>query len=68
MKVPVECQALISILSHLLPLNKREDWRREWTGEIWHWWASSPQNVDARLEIFRHCLGAWYDVKYLRVD
>lgn len=65
MRIPAECRVFLSALSRLLEAGERQEWLAEWQGEVWHWWASSPQDADARIELWKHCAGAWFDARYL---
>lgn len=67
-RVPMLCRWLLSATAPIVPEQMREEWRREWYGELWHF-------IDARIdsgdrEAYRvalsHCMGAISDAVYLR--
>lgn len=67
-RVPVLCRWLLDATSFIVPRDKRDDWRREWYGELWHF-------IDERIEAgdtqayrvaLSHCRGAISDAIYLR--
>jgi hypothetical protein len=62
------CEAIILIAARLVPVAQREDWKREWSAEIWHRWqfllhAGAWNRREARLLIFT-CLGAFPDAAW----
>jgi hypothetical protein len=52
----------------MLPPGERQDWLLEWEGEVAHWWASCPQDLDSRIQLWRFCCGGWFDARYLRLE
>lgn len=64
-------RSLICAVSVLVPAAQRDDWRREWLGELWHVRHSlvsidETLSFDAQREIASFCLGALPDALCLR--
>lgn len=69
MRLTAESRLLLRIAALIVPAERRDEWGREWEGELWYWLTSTPQStLWARLELARHCTGAIVDAFYLRVD
>ncbi len=69
MRLTPEARLLLRIAALIVPAQNREEWAREWEGELWYWLTSVPEaTVGARLQLARHCTGAIVDAFYLRVD
>lgn len=65
--------ALLSTASLLVPAAQREDWRREWSAELWHVRRSFVSidetfSWEAQREIASFSLGAFSDALYLRIQ
>jgi hypothetical protein len=63
--------ALLRTASFLVPSFQREDWRREWSAELWHvrrsyFSVDESLSWDAHCEITCFCLGAFPDALCLR--
>jgi MacB-like periplasmic core domain len=58
--------------SLLVPKAQRKDWYREWYAEVWHWahFLAESGRLDSgsRLELARHCWGAFADAAWHRFD
>lgn len=67
-QVPFLCRCLLNAAAPLVPSTLREDWRREWYGELWHFIGDRVQHGDrqALRVALSHCAGAWKDAWYLR--
>jgi len=56
----------------LVPREQRAGWYREWYAEIWHWAhflaESGRLNGESRMELARHCWGAFADACWLRFN
>jgi hypothetical protein len=67
-----QCTLLLRSASLLVPKPRRGDWYREWYAEVWHWAhfleESGRLNSDSRLELVRHCWGAFPDAAWHRVN
>ena len=63
---------LLRAASLLVPKAQRPEWYREWYGEVWHWahflHESDRLNSKTRLELARHCWGAFPDAAWHRFD
>jgi hypothetical protein len=77
-RVPVESRLLLWAAAWLVARRAREDWRKEWQGEIW-WWISTQPNAGRtpreRLALLAHCSGAipdaaclWHSDEHPRAD
>ena len=65
--------ALLRTASLLVPSPRREDWRREWSAELWHVRRSCVSvdetfSWEAQREIAGFCLGAFPDALCLRTQ
>ncbi len=67
-RVPILCRWLLNATAPIVPWGVRDEWRREWYGELWHF-------IDGRIKTgdreayriaFSHCRGAIADAVYLR--
>src|SRR5688572_22144392 len=47
---------VVSVAAHLVPRGQREDWRREWRGELWSRAATGGPVVMPSLGAVRHAL------------
>jgi hypothetical protein len=67
-----QCTLLLRAASLLVPKSRRADWYREWQAEIWHWahflGESGRLNSHSKLELIRHCWGAFADAAWHRFD
>jgi MacB-like periplasmic core domain len=67
-----QCTLLLRSASLLVPKPQRQDWYREWHAEIWHWahflHESGRLTPRAKLELARHCWGAFADAAWHRFD
>ena len=56
------CQAVVEFISHLVPRDYRQDWKKEWQAEIWHSWQflahAHVWSRTEKLRLFRRCMGA----------
>jgi MacB-like periplasmic core domain len=63
---------LLRSASLLVPKGKRQEWYREWYAEVWHWahflHESGRLNSTTRLELARHCWGAFTDALWHRFN
>lgn len=61
---------LLRAASLLVPQAQRTEWFREWYAEVWHWAhfldESGRLNAQTRLELARHCWGAFTDAAWHR--
>lgn len=67
-RVPVLCRWLLNATAPIVPADVRDEWRREWYGELWHFIDDRIQSRDpeAYRVAFSHCMGAVSDAVYLR--
>ncbi len=67
-RVPILCRWLLNAAAPIVPRSLREEWRREWYGELWHFIDERLQNRDpeAYRAAVSHCKGALADAVYLR--
>ncbi len=67
-----QCTLLLRTASVLVPKSQRRDWYREWYAEVWHWAhfldESGRLNPHSKLELARHCWGAFADAAWHRFD
>jgi hypothetical protein len=67
-----QCTFLLRAASLLVPQPQRGDWYREWHAEIWHWAhflkESGRLTPGSKLELIRHCWGAFSDAAWHRFD
>jgi hypothetical protein len=67
-----QCTFLLRAASLLVPQPQRADWYREWHAEIWHWAhflnESGRLTPHSKLELIRHCWGAFADAAWHRFD
>jgi hypothetical protein len=63
---------LLRLASPLVPKAKRKEWYREWYAEVWHWLhflaESGRLNRASKLELIRHCWGAFPDAIWHRFN
>lgn len=66
--VPILCRWLLKSIAPIVPANMRQDWEREWYGELWHWIGSRVASGDtaASRVALAHCTGALKDAVHLR--
>jgi hypothetical protein len=61
---------MLRTASLLVPASQRHQWYREWYAEVWHWVQfldeSGRLNSTSRLELLRHCWGAFPDAAWHR--
>ena len=59
------CNALIRVAAPLVPAARRQEWRQEWTAEIWHRWQflryAGEWNRREALRLIRNCAGVFPD-------
>jgi MacB-like periplasmic core domain len=67
-RVPILCRWLLNAAAPVVPREMREEWRREWYGELWHFIDERLQSGDAQAckMAMSHCKGALADAIYLR--
>jgi len=62
-------QTLVRAAAPLVPVEKREDWLREWRAEIWHRWQflfhTGEWSRREKLLLLRSALGAFADAAWL---
>ncbi len=67
-----QCTLLLRAASLLVPKARRRDWYREWYAEVWHWahflHESGRLNAYSKMELARHCWGAFPDAAWQRFD
>ena len=55
------CQAIVSVVSRILPGEQRQDWQREWQAEVWHSWHflshAGAWDIREQARLVRRCLG-----------
>lgn len=55
------CRVLVSMLARIVPAAQREEWKREWSAEIWHRWQFlfhiGEWNTQESFRLLRDCLG-----------
>ncbi|MGH9720379.1 MAG: ABC transporter permease [Bryobacteraceae bacterium] len=56
--LPLACRVVLWIAGRIVPAALREDWRREWEGELCYW--------KTRPRLLRHATGAFPDALHLR--
>jgi MacB-like periplasmic core domain len=65
-----QCTLLLRAASLLVPKHRRQDWYREWYAEVWHWLhflaESGRLDASSKLELARHCWGAFSDAAWHR--
>jgi hypothetical protein len=63
------CHAIIRVAAQLVPAARRQEWKREWSGEVWHRWeflaCVGEWNLRAGLRLLRDCFGAFVDAGWL---
>lgn len=66
------CQSIVWLASWIVPLQRRTEWRRAWTQQVWHWChflAESGQlNRTRKLELARFCWSAFPAAFWERFD
>lgn len=67
-RVPFLCRWFLNAAAPVVPRGMRDEWRREWYGELWHYIDERLQRGDAeaRKMAMSHCRGALADAVYLR--
>jgi len=67
-----QCTLLLRAASLLVPKARRREWYQEWYAEIWHWahflHESGRLNGATKLELARHCWGAFPDAAWHRFN
>ena len=56
------CRIILALAARLVPRSQRNEWRREWTSELWYF----EDSTDGPLAITRFCLGSFKDAAWLR--
>lgn len=68
----LSCRSILWLASWIVPSRQREEWRRTWNGQVWHWChflAESDQlALDKKLELARFCWSAFPDALWRRFD
>jgi MacB-like periplasmic core domain len=63
------CHAIIHVAARLVPAPFREEWKREWSGEVWHRWeflrCVGEWHWRSALRLLRGCCGAFIDAGWL---
>jgi len=66
------CRAILWLASGLVPREHRTGWREQRLRQVWHWvnfLAETGQlNRENKLELARHCWGAFADAFWVRYD
>ena len=66
----LSCRAVIWLASWIVPSGFREEWRRRWTSQVWHWCQFlSEENQftrEQKLELARFCWSAFPVAFWLR--
>jgi hypothetical protein len=66
------CHGILRLSSRIVPRNQRQDWLREWRGEVWHWahflYESGRLNERTTQELLRHCWGSFSDALWHRFN
>jgi hypothetical protein len=66
------CNFILRIASWIVPSKCRNDWRKEWESEVWHWWhflvESGQLSVRTEQELIKHCWGAFADAVWHRFN
>src|SRR5512140_423804 len=67
-RVPILCRWLLKAIAPIVPRDMRNDWEREWYGELWHWIHSRAAAGDSQATriAVSHSLGAVKDAIHLR--
>src|SRR5688500_4451593 len=52
--------SIVRLASRLVPVRLRDDWRREWEGEL------AAASASAKTPLVRHALGAFVDAFWIR--
>src|SRR5260370_15636097 len=64
------CNLILRVASWIVPRRQREEWIREWRGEVWHWshflGESERLNERSERELLGHCWGAFRDALWCR--
>ena len=67
-----QCTLVLRLAGLLVPKAQRKEWYQEWYGEIWHWShflaESGRLNAASKLELARHCWGAFPDATWHRFN
>lgn len=69
--LPSWSRLLLWVAGRLVPASQRNDWTREWQGELWHWMAeqsATGRYAEARPAMLSHATGAFQDAFYLRLQ
>ncbi len=66
------CRAILWLASWLVPRGQRPDWRQQQVRHIWHWAnflaESGRLNRENKLQVARHCWGAFADAFWVRYE
>ncbi len=67
-RVPILCRWLLNAVALIVPGRMRDEWRREWYGELWHFIGDRMKQgeTQAYRMALSHCAGAVKDAWYLR--
>ena len=68
----LSCRAILWLASWLVPRGQRKEWRQQQLRQIWHWVnflsETGQLNRENKLELARHCWGAFADAFWVRYD
>ena len=66
------CRAILWLASWIVPREHRAKWREQRLQRIWHWISflseTGQLNRENKLELARHCWGAFADACWVRYD
>jgi uncharacterized membrane protein SirB2 len=67
-RVPIVCRWFLNATALIVPRHLRDEWRREWYGELWHFIDQRIESGDSQAYqvATAHCRGALADALYLR--
>jgi len=61
-----QVRTVVAAVSIIAPRDRRDDWRREWEAEIWHFLATNPPRARTTLRVLWRLLGAVPHAVWLR--
>ncbi len=66
------CRLVLRVASCIAPRRQRQEWFREWHGEVWHWThflvESERLSDRTKREVLQHCWGAFPDALWHRFN
>ena len=66
------CRLVLRVASCIVPRRQRQEWFREWHGEVWHWThflvESERLSDRTKREVLQHCWGAFPDALWHRFN